>query len=290
MQNKTTPGGHPAPASTLYVTDLDGTLLHNDQRIGAAGEAALNNLLAQGMLFTYATARSFTSASRVTQGTRFVLPVITYSGAMLVDPADGRVLDACVLAREQTDALREAVEAAGLCPLVYAFVEGAERVSWLRGHEGPGVANYLRTRSGDKRLRPAEDCAALFAGDVFYLTFIGTQAEMRAAQRCVTGIAGTANNLQEDTYTQDEFWMEAFRQDATKAHAALKVKRRVGAERLVCFGDNLNDLPMFRAADACYAVANAAAPLREIASGIIAANEEDGVPACLRAFWAETRG
>ena len=38
---------------------------------------------------------------------------------------------------------------------------------------------------------------------------------------------------------------------------------------LVCFGDNLNDIPMFEFADEAYATANAAEKLKEIATDVI---------------------
>lgn len=43
------------------------------------------------------------------------------------------------------------------------------------------------------------------------------------------------------------------------------------------FGDAMNDIPMFEISDECYAVANAAEPLKALATGIIGSNEEDAV-------------
>ena len=51
---------------TLYVTDLDGTLLNRQDRVSPFSIQTINNLVEKGMLFTYATARSLVSASRVT--------------------------------------------------------------------------------------------------------------------------------------------------------------------------------------------------------------------------------
>ena len=53
----------------------------------------------------------------------------------------------------------------------------------------------------------------------------------------------------------------------------------------MCFGDGKNDISMFRAADECYAVANAVEELKEIATGVILSNNEDGV-----AKWLEENG
>lgn len=50
-----------------------------------------------------------------------------------------------------------------------------------------------------------------------------------------------------------------------------------GAGRLVCFGDNINDLPMFAVADASYATANANRAVRAAASGVIGASDDDAV-------------
>lgn len=52
---------------TLYVTDLDGTLMRGDKTISAFTVDTLNRLIEQGMLITYATARSFHSAWEITK-------------------------------------------------------------------------------------------------------------------------------------------------------------------------------------------------------------------------------
>ena len=63
----------------------------------------------------------------------------------------------------------------------------------------------------------------------------------------------------------------------TKASGARRVKEMTGADKLVCFGDNLNDAALFREADECYAVKNAVGVLRDMATGVIGSYEEDGV-------------
>ena len=45
---------------TLYVSDLDGTLLRPDATVSAFTAETLRALTAEGMLFSYATARSST--------------------------------------------------------------------------------------------------------------------------------------------------------------------------------------------------------------------------------------
>lgn len=53
---------------TLYISDLDGTLLNSQGKISDYSIKTINNLINEGMIFTYATARSLVSASPVTRG------------------------------------------------------------------------------------------------------------------------------------------------------------------------------------------------------------------------------
>ena len=54
--------------TTLYVSDLDGTLLNSNQTLSPFTIQTINQLVSDGMLFSYATARSYQTAKKVTQG------------------------------------------------------------------------------------------------------------------------------------------------------------------------------------------------------------------------------
>ena len=48
-------------------------------------------------------------------------------------------------------------------------------------------------------------------------------------------------------------------------------------ERIISFGDSINDVPLFEMSDECYAVANAVEALKRVADDVIESNDEDGV-------------
>ena len=64
---------------------------------------------------------------------------------------------------------------------------------------------------------------------------------------------------------------------ASKARAIRKLKEMWDCDRVISFGDAVNDLPMFEVSDECYAVENAVEELKKAATGIIGSNEDDGV-------------
>ena len=71
--------------------------------------------------------------------------------------------------------------------------------------------------------------------------------------------------------------MECFSKNASKYHAALYLKEHFGFDKVVGFGDNLNDIPLFNACYECYAVENANNELKRLATGVIKSNQQDGV-------------
>ena len=68
------------PMRTLYVTDLDGTLLRSSETTSDFTNQTINELVEKGMLFSYATARSYSTSAKVTRGLNAKIPLIVYNG------------------------------------------------------------------------------------------------------------------------------------------------------------------------------------------------------------------
>ena len=115
----------------MYVTDLDGTLLNQKDRINKKSLEIINGLVEEGMLFTYATARSLVSASVVTEGLTTKIPVIAYNGAFIFQPETREILSREDFSQEERAYATEVIRANGVWPLVYAFVDGVERLSLI---------------------------------------------------------------------------------------------------------------------------------------------------------------
>lgn len=265
----------------LYVTDLDGTLLNQKDRINEKSLEIINGLVEEGMLFTYATARSLVSASVVTEGLTTKIPVIAYNGAFIFQPDTGEILSREDFDRDERAHATEVIRANGVWPLVYAFVDGVERVSWLSGRENDGIRRYLSLRKGDRRLRPVEDDEKLYQGEIFYFTCIGEKEELWPVYDILSKDERYRCTIQQELY-RPEYFCEVMPVGATKANAIRKLKKIWNCDRVVSFGDAVNDIPMFEISDECYAVENAVEKLKAAATGIIDSNENDGVARWLK--------
>mgnify|MGYP002510478029 FL=1 len=261
---------------TLYVTDLDATLLRNDKSVSEATARILNFLIDRGMLITYATARSGHSAAKLVGDIDFRLPAIIRNGTVFADPKTGRETEIIMFAPKEAQAIGRCMEGLKLCGFVTTYLAGVEKKLYLEGRVNKSFGHYLEEHSTDRRLLPVKTEEEMFQGEICYFTFIGDKTELDPLYERVREGGNWTCIYQQDVYTPD-YWLELCPKDATKAKAARKLKERYGCERLVVFGDSLNDISMFQAADEAYAVENAMEEVKALATGIISGNEEDGV-------------
>ncbi|MDR1001927.1 MAG: HAD family hydrolase [Oscillospiraceae bacterium] len=261
---------------TLYISDLDGTLLNSEQKLSAYTINVVKRMIDRGEIFSYATARSLVTAQKVTEELTLSLPVICYNGAFIFDNETREVLYETYFSPADVHLLREFLYAHNITPIVYSFVDGKECFSFIEKSATAGVRDFLDSRIGDSRWREAEDEDSLYAGKVFYITCIDSD----------TALAPVIHRFKSDTKYQcvagrdiysGELWCELLPHGATKANAAMHLKRLMECGKLVAFGDGINDLPLFENSDECYAVANSVEELKAKATAVIGSNNDDGV-------------
>ncbi len=263
-------------ARTLYVTDLDGTLLNTKDRINQKSIEIINGLIRKGMLFTYATARSLVSASVVAEGLTTDIPVIAYNGVLIINPSTNEILSQESFSEEERSAVIRVLNQYDVYPMVYTYLGNVEKVLWMPDKENEGVKRYLNSRQGDKRFEPVTAKSGLYRGDMFYFTCIGEREELQPIYDIFSVDERFRCTIQQELY-RPEYWCEIMPAKATKAEAIKKLKKLWNCDRIVSFGDAVNDIPMFEISDECYAVENAVAELKAKATGIIGSNEDDGV-------------
>lgn len=262
---------------TLYVTDLDGTLLNSQKEVSAYSKKVINKLIEDGMQFAFATARSLSTAAKVVEGIYFKTPIVAYNGVHIFEPQTGKRIASEGFEIEEIECIKSVMEKYSLMPFVYSFVDGNEYVSWIKGTETKGSAAYIADRKDDKRMRPLDVYEKLYEGEVFYFSCIGPREAYEKAYEEFSQDERFICMMQAEPYDKEVYWLEVLPRKASKANAILKLKEILGCDRIVSFGDGINDIPMFRISDECYAMENAVEQLKEIATGVIGNNNEDGV-------------
>ncbi len=272
--------GHKYPVKTLYVSDLDGTLLRGNARTSDYTNHVINELTEKGMLFSYATARSIATASKAAAGLTSHIPLITYNGVLVRDNVTHEILLSHFFSKEDAAELTGTLLQCGVSPIVYAY-DGKEHFSYLKDKMSPQAGEFLAARRGDERDRPVSCPEQLLEGEIFYFTCIDETEKMRPLYERYRERFHCF--FYSEIYSGNTFF-ELIPQNASKAAAVLQLKELLGANKLVVFGDGENDLDMFRIADEAYAVSNASDQLKAVSTGVIGSNEEDSVAKWLEAY------
>lgn len=258
---------------TLYVSDLDGTLLRSDISTSEYTNDVVNGLVKKGMRFSYATARSYVTASKVTKGLDARFPLIVYNGAFIIDNSTGEILLSNYF-EDNGRTLLDDLTSHGIFPIVYAYIDGVERFSYLEDRCNSGMQAFILSRKGDPRTNPVKRVDDLYKGQVFYITCIGEADALAPFNAKYESLYHTV--FQRDIYSSEQ-WLEFMPLKASKSNAIRQLKNLLNCDRLVVFGDGKNDIDMFRLADESYAVENAVDELKAIATGIIGKNDDDAV-------------
>lgn len=267
--------------STLYVSDLDGTLLNSKVELSTYTLDTIRELTNSGLLFTFATARSLTGALKKVSTLPVTLPAIVYNGAFIRDVKTGNAIRSCFFNDRQKEEIFEIILRHGATPIVYSYHNDSERVSYIGSKLNDGMNVYVNNRKGDMRLRDVNSVEELFSGNVFYFTCIGTQEEMAPLNEEIVA-TGKYTSVYDKNIYRDDYWCEIMPKEATKAQAVQSLKEIYKCDRVVSFGDALNDRSIFEVSDECYAVENAHPYLKEIATAVIPSNDCDGVAKTLR--------
>ena len=273
--------------NTLYVTDLDGTLLRSDATLSPYTISTINRLTEQGLAFTYATARSIESARPIAGELNLRLPAITRNGAVLADNATGKHLEKALFTEEEVALLKKLLPELPRCGFVSCFLGEEMFKAYVPGNLVPGMVQYADYYRDDPKMKPVKTLEEMFFGQPGYVTLIDDREKAALIYEKVRQYSGWECIFQKDTYW-DEYWVEVCPRNCTKAKAILKMKEQYGFRKVVAFGDSVNDMPMFRAADEAYAVSNALEALKESATGVIGGNNEDAVARFLESRAAET--
>lgn len=116
--------------NTLYVSDLDGTLLRSNETISEYTNEIINSLTEKGMIFSYATARSLITAKKVTKGLTAKIPLIVYNGAFVIDNISEEILIENYF-DNTVKSLLEDLFNNKVYPIVYAFINDEEKFSFV---------------------------------------------------------------------------------------------------------------------------------------------------------------
>lgn len=267
---------------TLYVSDLDGTLLNAESFVSENSAALINGAIAGGALFSVATARTPATVSRLLSDIHTDVPLIVMTGAAIWDKNRNEYLHVAFHKEETAWSLLDIYRRHSLSTFIYTL--GRDNIIHIY-HSG--AMSELEWRFVAERVNspykkfhiPSDGCSDLPENLDRVLLFYNMRPseEVYPVYEEIREMSGIRPVYYHDIFGEETALMEVFGDGASKAEAVRILADMIGADRIVAYGDNVNDLPILAIADDAVAVENAVEEVKKVASRIIGRNSIDSV-------------
>jgi Cof subfamily protein (haloacid dehalogenase superfamily) len=266
---------------SLIATDVDGTLLDENEEVTPRTRAAVRAAVAAGTQFVLATGRPPRWIAPVVDALGFAPMAVCANGAVVYDSATDRILSARTLSAEVLVELAEV--ATRIIPGAGLAVERVGRSAHDAATPGflssPGYEHaWLNPDNTEVSL---EDVLSAPAVKLLIRKADARSSDMAAALAPHVGLQGDL------TYSTNNGLIEVVPLGISKATGVDEVAAPLGitAGDVVAFGDMPNDIPMLLWAGLGVAMGNAHPEAMAAADEVTTPNSDDGLARVLERWW-----
>ena len=263
----------------LYVTDLDGTLLNSDKKGSQNSQELLNKFINEGLEFTIATARTPATVVDLLKGIDIKLPVILMNGVVTYDIHENKYLDVKDMKKDDVLKILKLLKDHKRSAFVYG-IKNNKLYVYHQDFQYDSEYNFYKERCTKKLkefVKVDEYEKAIEGSAVVNVLIFDTLDNIKNMYKSLKDLKSITCNYYEDIYEKGAYFLEIYSSDASKAKAIKNLSNLMKDDKIICFGDNINDIPMFETANEGYAVENAVTELKNIATAIIESNNQDAV-------------
>lgn len=263
---------------TLYISDLDGTLLNNNGMLSEETAQKLNALIAKGVNFTVATARTDATVRHIMSAVDVNVPAVLMNGVVIFDLRKNEYVRVLTICENGLRKLIDITALFGNSGFMYC-IEGGELTAYYVNLDPAPAKRFVNERKQryDKSFCEVASFEECVAKKPVYFSVCDKKERLEKAAELLKQIDSLHVEFYHDTYNDGYWFLEVCSCEASKYSTVCALKDMYGFERVVGFGDNFNDLALFRACDEAYAVGNAVQAVRDAATAVIGTNTENGV-------------
>lgn len=258
---------------TLYVSDLDGTLLDRNSQLSEESISTLNRLINEcGVNFTIATARTPATVVGIMERIHSRLPFIVMNGAATWDNIGRRFISTSPFDNSTLEQVCNIFEAHGLNPMVYRRNGNSIEVHHC-GQFSPQEQEFVEERMRlSKKFHLNDPAYKINDNEALLIFAMNDYSRLKPIYNDVIKHINCSSVCYHDIFDPSAGLMETYAPGVSKAVAIRRLADEIGAERLIVFGDNRNDIPMMKIADYAVAPENAIDEVKAVAHEVIGPN------------------
>jgi len=262
---------------TLYISDLDGTLLDKNAKLSPRSAQIISELIQNGLLFSVATARS-QSCIGILQQLAVNIPCVQLNGVLIYDFKTKKYIGCTPMDTGTAESIIQILKSFDRMSFVYKFDSDCGINVEFEKLQNEVERNFFNARKNQdyKSFRQVPNITASDDDRIIYFTMVDSYQRLKPIYEQIKTLPHAKPTLYRDNYS-DLYFLEVFSSDATKANGVLKIKKMLHADKVVAFGDNLNDIDMLGIADIGVAVGDCVEEVKQYADIIIGNSYENGV-------------
>lgn len=258
----------------LYVSDLDGTLLNSEAEISSCTRDTLNELIENGINFTVATARTAATVVTILQDINLNLPIVLMNGVCVYDIKTNEYIQVSKINKKSCRFLFDKLIQYKLYGFLYSLYN-----TYYINDDSPHARKFIenRYRKYGKIFTKVDSFYDCISDDLVYFSVSDTKERLVDLYNDLKTDSELNIEFYHDIYNNINWYLEVCDKNASKYNAVKFLRNRYNFDKIIGFGDNLNDIPMFKACDYTCAVANAKPDVKSHADEIIESNIDNGV-------------
>ena len=264
---------------TLYISDMDGTLLQSNGKMSKFTKEKLNEFYKKGIPFSVATARSMISAMPILKGVHFAAPIVLMNGVFVYDTETKKAVKYHEIEHSVLQKVLDYFYEKNLHPFMFLYSDDYKLSIKYTEFDNDGMKEFYDERVDllEGRFTQTNDLTNIEKGQhPVYVNYYALPEFLDEIVEKLKDIPEIDFAYYKDSYS-DDWLIEIYSHTASKANGAKEVREIVGADKITAFGDNLNDIIMLKGADTAVAVENAVPQVKEIADVIIDNNNDNSV-------------
>ncbi len=255
----------------LIATDLDGTLINDDQKVSQQNIEAIEYFQQEGGYFTIATGRSLAMCTEYLQLVTINAPAILVNGTLLYDTKLGKPVFEHGLDRQIATKMLNAINLQ--FPDVCAQIHSDGPIAIVSPHSC--TDQFLEMTD-----LPRRQIDAATVPDPWYkIMFYSTAERLRVVEDFVESKVSSSIISHFDIMYSAPYYLEMMPAGTTKGSGLLHLAEMLGVQhsQTVGIGDYYNDADMIRMAGLGVAVANAPQTIRDLAQVVVGSNNDGAI-------------
>lgn len=259
----------------LYISDLDGTLLNEDKKISPHSKSLINSAINLGANFSIATARTPGTIVDILHGLNINTPVIIMNGAAIYNIKQNKYIHYTLLDNSIIDKLVFLINKHNIKSFIYTIKNNFLYV-YYDDLSSSFQLEFFNARK-DSKYKKFIKSSLPNNSNVLYFTMMDYKSKIDSLYDEIKHIPNISIAKYRDVYNDKVYILEIYDASCSKANAINYLKDNFKFDKIICFGDNSNDISMFEISDESYAIENAVEELKNKATKIIGSNTSDSV-------------